>query len=354
MSTVTLQNLEEERCKLISTGLATFPLFFDFTVRSPGFSWDDSFLPNGQLLHDMSETYNYDTMYDDICGLTTIDTVCCGTSTVQPLLFHWGDVAGANANADRALALLREIGADFCASHHMKHMLPLMVAMFHWMQILPMLGRDADAVELMKEMEYTPETGESGVDLLITDWMRARGASNDAPDGKLFSQDALHLQACAFYTLASGDPAGLDSILPLSPDAMAELGAVGFPSRPFNLQIAHSFGAMTWPAMAFERCGMAERALAFAGKSLEADLAKGGNTVLWTRALAHSCRGRVLAGLGRRSEASGAFEAGLAEIHGALPGSSVPEARVSCEESRPPRYTSYAATTTGLLAVPIQ
>ena len=81
--------------------------------------------------------------------------------------------------------------------------------------------------------------------------------------------------------------------------------------------------------MAFERCGMAEQALAFAGKSLEADLAKWGNTVSWTRALAHSCRGRVLAGLGRRSEASDAFEAGLAEIHGASPGSFVPEARVS-------------------------
>ena len=71
-----------------------------------------------------------------------------------------------------------------------------------------------------------------------------------------------------------------------------------------------------WAALAFERFGQSERALAFAAKSLETDPAAGGNPNQWLQSFALSCRGRVLAALGDAVEAEAAFENALAVVAG--------------------------------------
>eukprot|EP01052_Picozoa_sp_SAG31_P061962 SAG31_NODE_20995_length_560_cov_0.752711_1_plen_148_part_10 len=61
-----------------------------------------------------------------------------------------------------------------------------------------------------------------------------------------------------------------------------------------------------WPALAYERLGQADHAMAFADKAL-VDHQVGADN-MFVRSIASACRGRVLASSGRPIEASAAFE----------------------------------------------
>ena len=357
VETMTLQDVDAQRHKLINKGLFCTPFVLDFLARAPGFTWDGLFRPEGELLTELSMSFDFEGMYDDIISSCTCDSVGCSTATVLPLLLHWGDIEGANgaketairlscnfvsfvcvasfvcvifsslianrgcilANADRALLVYKEMSADFMTYGYSKHAISFFSGTFHWQMTLPMLGRHAEAAELFTEAGFTQGMVEIELYNTETAWCRPVTAPNtdETADGCLFDGACLATQACAFYTLASGQmPAAGGMLMSVEPDDLMRRSMLGLPGRSSNTQSLHGWGCTCWVAMAFERLGLSDRALAFADKATSTDLAGGGNPTTWTRALAHSCRGRVLAALGRATEAEQSFEAGLLEIHG--------------------------------------
>ena len=69
---------------------------------------------------------------------------------------------------------------------------------------------------------------------------------------------------------------------------------------------------MLWAALALEKGGRPDAALAHAAMACETDMTKGGQSLRWTRCLAMCCRGRVLASQARLPEARAAFDAAAA------------------------------------------
>ena len=313
---LTLKNVEAERCKMLCPAMLVVVLWLDFMVRSGRFSWDAHFGIGGELMKRLSKMYTYEGMHDYIVSMVTLDSLCIGT--VLPLLFHWGDLPSANENMDRSLACYRLLASEFRTAGHVKHANSFMMSSGYLFYSMWLLGREADCLAIMEESGFAIDEIDATYDLFgaNSEFSRLRGAPNDldTTDGKVFDVVATSHQTRAFHTLMSGDPRGVEHIPP--PDELVAMGMAGLPGRPMHLIVQHSWGATTWPALAFERLGMAEQALAFAAKSLETVLQKGGNKVVWTRVLAHGCRGRVLAGLGRMKEAEAAFDAAMVEMRG--------------------------------------
>lgn len=87
-------------------------LFFDSMVSAPGFDFDTIYGVRGGNLENLIRFYDFETMYPAICKNSTMDGIGCGATSVNPLLFHYGDIAGANRNTNWSLNHLRQIMAE--------------------------------------------------------------------------------------------------------------------------------------------------------------------------------------------------------------------------------------------------
>ena len=76
----------------------------------------------------------------------------------------------------------------------------------------------------------------------------------------------------------------------------------------WNHTYFNTIDSCLFAALAHERFGYDEQALAFAVMTCEEDLSKGGNEIAWTRSLAKSCRGRYYTKRGQYDEAQTQFQ----------------------------------------------
>jgi hypothetical protein len=74
---------------------------------------------------------------------------------------------------------------------------------------------------------------------------------------------------------------------------------------------------LVYTALACERFGMSDDALAYAAAVLERDVADGGSELPSARTFAYMCRGRMLAARGALAPAETAFDAAVEEAEGA-------------------------------------
>ena len=284
-------------------------IFFDAMMGAEGFDFDFAYGVDGKLMTDAVTHYDIDTHMHSIGTPPVMDSIGTQPGSTIPLLCHWGDLATANSNADKALANARSLVAagGYLTVATAQN---VYVQVLSWPTWLHLLGRNADAAAYMLEANATPEGAEPLYQNLA---VIQPGLIQEVtgPDG-VFSSKQMTLVSKAVYSLVTGDPAGINGLRNCTPDQFVALGQ----GRNVNISRLHSQGSPMWPALAFERFGKSEQALAFASKVLETDLATGGDPVPWTRCLAHSCRGRILAALGEsRHTASLAFEA-LAHLAG--------------------------------------
>eukprot|EP01051_Picozoa_sp_SAG22_P002547 SAG22_NODE_115_length_19315_cov_10.458368_8_plen_775_part_00 len=272
-------------------------------------SWDELFGDGGCIMTEACEKFVYKTMHHIIVENHTVDGVGCFASGVLPLLFHWGDVAAANKNADIGIEGYCECVTDGSTSAAAIRML----GSGFWPVILHLLGRNEEAHELILKWGVDAARCDATLDELaeINPGLLARGSETE---GQVHI-DIMKALAKAAHVLVSGEKA-----VPGHPDIMAEVGTPEH-LRKVSCLCGQSHmivigNGLVWFALAFERLGDAERALAFANESLVTegpggvtDLSTGANPCVWTHTLAHGVRGRVLAACGDAAGAAQALEA---------------------------------------------
>ena len=96
---------------------------------------------------------------------------------------------------------------------------------------------------------------------------------------------------------------------------MAMMGVNGTPRHFHGLNLA-GYPSLLFQALALERLGRSDAAMACAAMVVEPDMALGGNPNQWATSVAHRCRGRLLAKQGRMSDAISEFEASIAVAAG--------------------------------------
>ena len=298
------------------TVLGFYPLFFEAMTRAKSFTWDGVFGPGGKRISDALQHYDPDTMHDIIMSEITCDGFATGPASMFPVLFHWGDLATANANTEIALANMRSIksSAAYVNVTPRTSMNYIFQWLIPWPFMLHCLGRNGDAVEFMQETKIVPSEADETWHILAPLAPQVMKPRGNIQESFGWAEETCVLVSKAAHSLVSGDSSGIDEFASInfSPDDFTALGQ----STMTNMMILHGWGCPVWVALAFERFGQSERALAFAAKSLETDKQAGGNPNQWLQSFALSCRGRILAAVGDAAEAEAAFESALAVVAG--------------------------------------
>jgi hypothetical protein len=118
--------------------------FLDLVNDAPGFEWDQMFGQGGSYLTEASLAYDFDSFHHLVKNQHSWDGNV-RPSHVFPLLLHYGDLASANANADRSLQHFKRMLAEPtpCGT-------TLCTGLVMWPQALYLLGREEDAAELLR------------------------------------------------------------------------------------------------------------------------------------------------------------------------------------------------------------
>jgi hypothetical protein len=269
----------------------------DQAAECEGWDWDDVCGKLGCLLTEASENYNYDTMYHRISEVTSCDGMCWGAQGSVLMLHIWGDVKAAQANMDRTLQAAYRCIADpvpslsqFCAGLFLP-----------W--ALHLLGRDTDAIVLMRKLKLDWESVDSSIAVWVTN-LDLLGVD----EGTLLRPVDISWHLKAMWMLINEEEQP-QQVLP-SGKEMAMEGVVKTPSfHPGHLS---GFTSVVWAALAHEKFGRVDEALECAAAVIEPDQTKGGEVTQWAVSMAHRCRGRLLARRGEMSAAKAAFEVAAA------------------------------------------
>ena len=221
----------------------------------------------------------------------------------MPLYLHWGDLANANANADRALRNHKRFMSDPSpdGSTHC-------ITLCEWPQMLYMLGRTEDAADFMRRNKADWSNAKDTVRQMCE---RSPLFGSLAGGGFVEEADFLvHIRM--LWVLLGDDEITAEQVLSElpPPEELAMLGVFPLASDPI-LHPAHFNGwtSLLWPALALEKVGAVEAALPYVEKALDVDGTQGGGSHGIIRTLAHCCHGRLLASIGKMDEARAAFAA---------------------------------------------
>jgi hypothetical protein len=275
----------------------------------PEFEWDAVLGQNGCLLTEVSECYSFDTMHERCDNAVSWDGMSVEAATSFPLLLHWGDVQGANANLDRTLSSMQKFiaitGAEPSGLGTLIGALALPCA-------LVVLGRAEVAADLMRKMNLDPPNLDATMAKLV-DVLPALSAMVPLPMGVIFSVADMCVSLKSLWVLAN-DVAAVDAdefadSLP-APLSLAQTGMVKISqdSKPWYHGHWVSLSSHLWPALACEKLGLVDMAVAYANHASSDDLSNGGHFERWQHSLAHQCSGRCHASRNRMVEASAAFE----------------------------------------------
>eukprot|EP01052_Picozoa_sp_SAG31_P030463 SAG31_NODE_3127_length_4646_cov_6.057620_1_plen_623_part_00 len=307
---------EDEQTMAFMTMFSLYSLFLEALIRHKSFTWDGVFGPGGNRITKAVQNYNADTMHDTILSLATTDGMGTGPCSIFPILFHWGDLATANANTDIVLSNMRSLKTS--AAYVKLTPRTAVNSTFQWLMPWPImlhcLGRNEDALEFMQEAQIVASKADETWQQLVPLCSMVIKARGDTRESFGLAEESVSLLSKIVYSLVSGDKCGIDALATVnySPDEFTALGQ----STQSNMSTLHGWGCPVWVALAFERFGQSERALAFAAKSLETDMQAGGNPHRWLQSFALSCRGRVMAALGDMAKAEAAFEDALTIVDG--------------------------------------
>eukprot|EP01045_Picozoa_sp_COSAG04_P000395 COSAG04_NODE_9_length_43480_cov_106.113806_8_plen_362_part_00 len=271
--------------------------------QNPDFDWDVCCGQGGGRFADLVKEYDYERMHADCKHFSYDFLVCYPGWAVGPLL-HWGDVVAATTALDRMYPFALRCAEDWSVTDIYEHY----YFKTTWPFWLYFFGRKEDARALLyagpfDELEpifdWLSDNSTAGV-------LLARGATEG---GGLGATDDFLMHG-KFLELLLTDEAPLTSALALLPEprVAADLGL----TLPWGNFFATYFSTITTCMLAHERAGSAEGALASAAIILCGDRTKGGTEDHILHCLAHSCRGRILAGQGKADDAEAAFEAALA------------------------------------------
>jgi tetratricopeptide (TPR) repeat protein len=233
---------------------------------------------------------------------------CCNAIPLG-LYLHWGNLADANTNADRAL---RHYNDQFL-KQKVPHANTQGLAVFEWPVMLYLLGRNQDAADFLRRNKLTWSQAKDTTHKL-TESGSLFGATPDA----YFDQQDMLVFFRMLWVLVSNDEEEAISVeqvlveLP-PPDELARLGIWSqmgpYGAASFHPAHYNGWTSLLWPALVLEKLGAAEAAMAYADKALDLDHTTGGSNNVMLRSLAQQCRGRLLASDGKMDEATGAFGA---------------------------------------------
>jgi tetratricopeptide (TPR) repeat protein len=291
---------------------------------SPDGIWDRAFGAGGCLLNEASMVYDYESHHKILLSTQSWDG-CLRPSHVLALYLRWGDLANANANAEKALRNFKRFMTQSSPDGNTQ-----MFTLAEWPSMLYLLGRSEDVVEFMREnrvdWSHAAETAlaigqvTSFVGQMETEGPTKSGMFNDSRDWVWTCKSIWLLAAMATTTAANGTQTEeelaeqteqfLDT-LPAA-DELARFGIWRDQDGQPRFHAARgmlNITSLVWPALVLETLGQGEKALAYATQALNVDHTTGGGNGAPLRTLAHRCCGRVLAGQGKMDEARAAFEA---------------------------------------------
>ena len=232
-----------ERCKIHCYSNVLQQLFLGILTQQPGFDWDETFGKEGQIIHEMEEAYDFDTMHRHITEVTSTDFVGLGVCSCTPLLFHWGDIKRANEYATRALTQFKSVFND-PEARAQEQGISVPFTFFHWPATLHLLNRDNEGVALMTESAFDPENMDKTMDWVSQACGPVMQARDQPMERQLLNQDAWAAQMCAHFALLSGDATALDR---LSMPA-ADYTLLNVVACPLNLAVWHGqSGSIVWP-----------------------------------------------------------------------------------------------------------
>lgn len=273
-------------------------------ASQPEWDWDECCGPNGNLLTLASQHYRFATMHQKMIDFNSFDGIISVPSTSLPLLWHYGDVAGARANLDRSLDSLQ----TFLSNPSAVGTLTFVFASCCMPWALHVVGRDEDAAALMRQMKVDWHHAEATVQCIE----RLVPTMGDRESDPMFKTEDLLWHLRSLYALVARDASVYSQFRELLPSAAAyaELGVISVPAA-LHANHGAGFTHLTAPMLVTERLGMREEAMAFATLGTSFDQTKGGSAHFVHHAHAHRCRGRLLAAQGHLTAAAAAFEASV-------------------------------------------
>jgi hypothetical protein len=311
VATVCLETAADESNELgrILKPLATVFIFLagELVMQEPGFTWD-SFGSAGDKIVDYTNAYTYDTHHEVFVRTNSTDgQAYAGGIHIATLQF--GRVQDSIRMADNHLALAQKLAANpaevgyvlffvfgTCFASAIYHVLNLSQ---HVQQLYIALGVTFDSVEerlreVTKDEPLFASMEHKGVGGGIQSLRRCLW--------QIKSFCVLHLNVSKADAIA-----WLESL----PDN-AEFIEYGMTMEAHDVGVQHGHYHVVWIALAHEKVGLHEGALRFADLQLEPDVSRGGSPGRnWAKVIALACKGRVLAQMGRGSEAVAAFQAAI-------------------------------------------
>jgi hypothetical protein len=178
------ENITDEAVKLkhLRSAVWTGTAFKDILVLSPEYTWG-LFGEQGELITQAIETAHAEaptTRALTASGSSYTESVYAAFPVFAPLALVWVELDTANRCIDMQLAMLRMNIARI--DNDRSESLTLLHAGYMWPTMLHIVGRDADATQLLRELKMGWDTTDDTVDRLAANVghkvFRKRGASN--------------------------------------------------------------------------------------------------------------------------------------------------------------------------------
>ena len=275
------------------------------------FSWDVAFGPRGSLLNELAVSYDFAT-HHKLCLATHSFDANLRTSWTFPFFARWGDLKSAHANCDRSVRNFKQF-----IQEPVPDGATLGLMLCEWPQMLYLLGREADAAELLTLAKADWTNADKTLQQLAarTPLFSMDEATPPAPSpgGAFLSAKDMTWQIKMLFVLCTDEELEVSAEQILaelpSPEELGKLGVWRGPDGISLLHLGHyiAWTSVLWAALALEKLGQGEAAMTYATKVLDTDQTQGGGHCGWQQSLAHRCRGRLLAASGELDLARVAF-----------------------------------------------
>ena len=307
LRTVEPGSREHSRLLSLAFSFQVGSCFLDFMAGEEEFSYDAGFGSEGSLLIEASKTYDY-TMMHRYCVAQHSWDGNIRPNHCFPLFVRWGSIQNSNSCADRSLSAFKRMVLEPTPDA-----LTYIQCLVEWPSVLYLLGRQSDAAELLRKSAADWANAEQ----TLTDIASRVAIVGKTEDGAFWSLNDFIWTARALFVLCADldhCPSAEEFMTELpTPEDLAAQGIISAPDGTKLMHAAHFLGltSLVWQALALEKLGQADAAMAFASFALEVDHTIGGSNVVWHQFLAHRCRGRLLMAAGQPEQAREAFEAAL-------------------------------------------